>query len=60
RKADSEWKPGSTRLRNNMRVIMEEIGGASDSLNLPGPEDKPTVYQFSHPLEVESLNPKHG
>ncbi|KAJ2864164.1 hypothetical protein GGH94_003112 [Coemansia aciculifera] len=53
RQADRKWSPGSSHLRNNMRVIMEEIGGASDSLNFPGPKEdvnKPTVYQFSHPL----------
>ncbi|KAJ2910787.1 hypothetical protein GGI21_000504 [Coemansia aciculifera] len=63
RKADNEFKPGSNRQLNNMRVIMEEIGGASEDLNFPGPNskpEKPTVYQFSHPLEVDSLNLNHN
>ncbi|KAJ2818631.1 hypothetical protein FBU31_005806, partial [Coemansia sp. 'formosensis'] len=38
-KADRKWTPGNSNIRNNMRVIMEEIGGTSDPLNLPGPKD---------------------
>ncbi|KAJ2007596.1 hypothetical protein GGI04_000711 [Coemansia thaxteri] len=59
RRADREWTPGSSRLRNNMRVIMEEIGGASDSLNLPAYADPEKPYHnISDPTETKLLGSK--